>query len=125
MAAELPSPKRRRGFDFGVVRDDSAAAPAEAAAAPTAPADAAADPSVPADTEAPPAPAAERPKPGLIRSSVIRERANAFTESRGGPRMRLKRSFVEAFSAHVDSLLEQCLSRAVSNRRRTLMASDV
>ena len=39
--------------------------------------------------------------------------------------MRFKRSFAEAFSSHMEAVLEQCFARAMSNRRRTLMASDV
>ena len=78
------------------------------------------------DVAAPTGPAPpQRHRPGLIRTSALRDRATAFAESRGCQRMRFKRSFAEAFSSHMEAVLEQCFARAMSNRRRTLMASDI
>ena len=107
------SPKRQRTAE-------PEADPADAA--PDTPADAA--PDVPVDTAATPA-EATRSRPALLRSTALRDRAKAFAESRGVASMRFNRAFVDAFAAHVDTLFELCLARALSNRRRTLMAGDV
>ena len=121
MATEFPEPKPRCCESVGpeapvVEAECTPAVDATDVAAPNAAPDVAA----PADT-APP----QRHRPGLIRASVLRDRATAFAESRGCQRMRFKRSFAEAFSNHMEAVLEQCFARAMSNRRRTLMASDI
>ena len=122
MATEFPEPKPRCcepvGPEAPVV--EAECTPAVDATDVAAPNDAAPDVAAPAGP-APP----QRHRPGLIRASVLRDRATAFAESRGCQRMRFKRSFAEAFSSHMEAVLEQCFARAMSNRRRTLMASDV
>ena len=109
MTSEPPSPKRMRSGTNGDAVTD--AATEEPPAPPT---------EAPADAAKPRAKAAT-----LLRTSALRARAKAFSESRGCSHFRFQPAFVEAFAAQMEASLEQCLSRALANRRRTLMASDV